>query len=90
MSVDPAGHHRQAAQVVVDWIRLGIDSDDLRALDDDSCVSENVSFAVEQSADGDYDAFRLGQCCVAASDYNEQQDDRGPCKLTTGHSVYFC
>ena len=53
--VDPAGHERAAAEVVVDGRRGGIDRRNSAAIHDEPGVAEHAALAVERRTDGYHD-----------------------------------
>ena len=57
MRIDPSGHDRKPAQIVIDWTGFRIDSHNLRALNDDTRVAHDVTFAVEQGSRRDHNAL---------------------------------
>ena len=57
--VDPAGHHRQAAQVIGGFGGIRIDPDDLRAFDDERDIAEDAALSIEHGRRPNHDRARL-------------------------------
>lgn len=58
--VDAAGHQRAVAEVDVGTLRMRVDADDLRAVDDDCRVRDDVAGAVDHPRGADDDRRRRG------------------------------
>ena len=91
VSVDPSREYSQAAKIVIDWASLWIDSNNLRTLNDDASVMNDMTLAVEDSAGSNDYAFVLsnGKWSVYKEDENEQSKD-GYTHRLLGLSLCLC
>ena len=64
--VDPAGHHRQAAQIVGGLGGVRLDPDDLRPLDDERHVAQDGALPIEHGRRPNHDGTSLAPSGVTA------------------------